>query len=53
MDLSRTTFWMGDERCVPPDDDRSNFKMVKESLLDPLAHVTTPAIRRIKGRARA
>jgi len=49
MDLSRTTFWMGDERCVEPDDDRSNFKMIKESLLDPLAHVTTPAIRRIKG----
>lgn len=49
MDLSRTTFWMGDERCVAPDDDRSNFKMIKESLLDPLAHVTTPAMRRMKG----
>src|SRR4051812_16950552 len=24
----------GDERCVPPDDAQSNFKMVKESLLD-------------------
>ena len=44
MDLSRTTFWMGDERAVPPDDDRSNFKMIKESLLDPLAHVGTPTM---------
>ena len=31
-------FW-GDERFVPPDDPRSNFKMVKESLLD---HVPIP-----------
>jgi 6-phosphogluconolactonase len=49
MDLSRTTFWMGDERAVPPDDDRSNFKMIKESLLDPLAHVGSPTMRRMKG----
>lgn len=49
MDLSRTTFWMGDERAVAPDDDRSNFKMIKESLLDPLAHVGTPTMRRMKG----
>ncbi len=31
-----TTFWFGDERCVAPDDERSNYAMVKESLLDPL-----------------
>ena len=49
LDLSRTTFWLGDERCVEPDDDRCNFKMVKQSLLDPLADVTRPAMRRIKG----
>ena len=29
--------WFSDDRCVDPEDDRSNFKMVKESLLDPLA----------------
>jgi 6-phosphogluconolactonase len=29
--------WFGDERCVPPDDDRSNYKMVAETLLEPLA----------------
>ena len=34
--LRGTTFWIGDERCVDPEDDRSNYKMIKESLLDPL-----------------
>ncbi len=28
--------WLTDDRCVAPDDDLSNFKMVKESLLEPL-----------------
>ena len=28
--------WFSDDRCVPPDDELSNFKMVKETLLDPL-----------------
>ena len=38
--MSRRTFnWSGmqlyqvDERCVPPDDDQSNFRMIRESLL--------------------
>ena len=29
-------FWFGDERCVPPEDERSNYRMIKETLLDPL-----------------
>jgi 6-phosphogluconolactonase len=33
---SRVSFYMGDERFVPPDDPRSNFKMIKESLLNHL-----------------
>jgi 6-phosphogluconolactonase len=49
MDLGRTTFWIGDERCVPPDDDRSNYKMIKESLLDPLDGRTRLDVRRIQG----
>ena len=49
VDLSATTFWFGDERCVAPDDDRSNFKMVKESLLDPLGDRCGATVRRIKG----
>jgi len=48
VDLSQTTFWVGDERCVDPDDDRSNYKMIKESLLDPLAD-RTPSFERMKG----
>ena len=48
-DISRTTFWFGDERCVPPDDDRSNFKMAKESLLDALTGVAAPQVRRMQG----
>jgi 6-phosphogluconolactonase len=35
-DWSDVTVWWGDERCVPPDDDRSNYKLAKESLLDNL-----------------
>ena len=40
----------GDERCVPPDSDQSNYRMAKESLFD---HVSIPAgnILRIKGEA--
>jgi 6-phosphogluconolactonase len=33
-DWSQAVLWFGDDRCVPPDDDRSNYKMAKESLLD-------------------
>jgi 6-phosphogluconolactonase len=29
--------WFSDERCVPPDDELSNFGTVKSTLLDPLA----------------
>jgi 6-phosphogluconolactonase len=49
LDLSNVTFWLGDDRAVPPDDDRSNFKMIRETLLDPLADVTVPVVHRIEG----
>jgi 6-phosphogluconolactonase len=49
LDLSRTRFWLGDERCVAPDDDRSNYKMITESLLDPLDGRTRPEVLRIRG----
>jgi 6-phosphogluconolactonase len=49
LDLSHTTLWFGDERCVPPDDERSNYKMVKQSLLDPLGDRPLPAVLRMKG----
>ncbi|MGH2906626.1 MAG: 6-phosphogluconolactonase [Solirubrobacterales bacterium] len=47
-DWSRAKVWFGDERCVPPDDDRSNFRMAKEALLDRLS-APPAAIFRIPG----
>ena len=32
-DWSGVTFWFSDERCVPPEDDRSNYRMVDQALL--------------------
>jgi 6-phosphogluconolactonase len=49
LDLRQTTFWLGDERCVEPDDERSNYRMIKESLIDPLEGVTEVDVRRIRG----
>jgi 6-phosphogluconolactonase len=47
-DWSRVRVWWDDERCVPPDDERSNYRLARESLLDRLA--TPPeAIHRIRG----
>jgi 6-phosphogluconolactonase len=34
IDWTRVQFFWGDERCVPPDDPRSNYRMARESLLD-------------------
>ena len=31
-DWSRAGVWWGDERCVPPDDERSNFGLAKQAL---------------------
>jgi 6-phosphogluconolactonase len=35
-DWSMASLWWGDERCVPPDDDRSNYRLAREKLLDRL-----------------
>jgi 6-phosphogluconolactonase len=35
-DWSRAEIWWADERCVPPEDERSNYRLVRESLLDRL-----------------
>ena len=48
VDVSGATLWCGDERCVPPDDERSNYRMVKEALLDRLEG-QPPGVRRIPG----
>ena len=49
FDLSKTRFWIGDDRCVGPDDEHSNYRMIEESLLGPLSDLTQPVIHRIKG----
>src|SRR3954466_14307581 len=35
-DWSAASLWWGDERCVPPEDERSNFRLAREKLLDRL-----------------
>jgi 6-phosphogluconolactonase len=35
-DWSPAGVWWGDERCVPPDDDRSNFGLARRTLFDSL-----------------
>jgi 6-phosphogluconolactonase len=45
---SRVELWWGDERCVPPNDERSNYAMAKRSLLDRVA-VHPAAVHRIAG----
>lgn len=34
IDWKKIKFFWGDERCVPPTDDESNYKMTKEHLFD-------------------
>jgi 6-phosphogluconolactonase len=46
-DWSDVELWWGDERCVPPDDERSNFRLAREALLDRLT-VTPRAVHRIQ-----
>lgn len=43
--------WFTDERCVEPDDDLSNYKLVQQSLLGPLAQagVEVEVCRRVMG----
>jgi 6-phosphogluconolactonase len=35
-DWSAASVWWGDERCVPPEDERSNYRLAQERLLDRL-----------------
>jgi 6-phosphogluconolactonase len=47
-DWSKVDVWWGDERCVPPDDENSNYGMAKRSLLDRLEQAPH-SVQRIKG----
>src|SRR5262245_44990074 len=45
---AKTQITFGDERCVPPDDKDSNFRMARESLLS-LAHIPEGNVFRVRG----
>jgi 6-phosphogluconolactonase len=48
LDWSAAKLWWGDERCVPPDDERSNYLLAKQTLLERLGE--QPAeVHRIRG----
>ncbi len=46
----RIHFWWGDERCVAPDDEQSNYKMTHDLLLSKI-DIPKENIHRIKGEA--
>lgn len=48
VDWRRVTLYFGDERCVPPSDEASNYRMVKETLVDPLK-LPGSSVRRMAG----
>jgi 6-phosphogluconolactonase len=48
VDWGRTRVFFVDERCVPPSHERSNYRLAKEHLLDPL-RVPPANVSRMKG----
>lgn len=47
-DWGAVEVWWGDERAAPPDDERSNYRLVRETLLD-LLETPPAAVHRIEG----
>jgi 6-phosphogluconolactonase len=47
-DWSKVELWWGDERCVPPDHEFSNYGMAKRTLLDRIERAPG-AVHRVKG----
>jgi len=47
-DWSAVELWWGDERCVPPEDERSNYAMAKRTLIDRL-EVPPARVHRVRG----
>jgi 6-phosphogluconolactonase len=46
-DWSGADIWFGDDRAVPPDDELSNYRLAKETLLDRLT--VLPEVHRVRG----
>ncbi len=47
-DWSAASLWWGDERCVPPEDEQSNFRLARENLLDRI-EAPPREVQRIRG----
>jgi 6-phosphogluconolactonase len=50
FDWNKIHVWFVDERCVPPDSDRSNFANAKKALID-VARVPESNVHRMRGEA--
>jgi 6-phosphogluconolactonase len=48
VDWSRVQIFFGDERCVPPEDPQSNYRMAEETLLS-LVPIPLANVRRMRG----
>src|SRR5207247_451329 len=48
IDWAAVHLWFGDERCVPPDDPDSNYRLVAESLLSRVA-IPPANVHRVRG----
>ena len=46
-DWSGVHVWFADDRAVPPDDELSNYRLAKETLLDRLS--VQPEVHRVRG----
>src|SRR5688572_21356289 len=46
-DWGHAHIWFGDERAVPPGDSRSNYRLVRTTLLDSLSR--PPEVHRVRG----
>ena len=51
IDWARAHVWFADERAVPPDHGESNYRMVRETLLDPLG-LDPARVHRMRGEDR-
>ena len=51
IDWNKIKFFWGDERCVPPEDPESNYKLAKENLFENI-QISKENIYRIKGEAK-
>jgi 6-phosphogluconolactonase len=47
-DWSAASLWWGDERCVPPEDERSNYRLARARLIDRL-EAQPRQVQRIRG----